>query len=112
MSLGLIATIASSEPSKSLPSRASSSRTCATYGQWRQMNMTSTALREEKSDRLTFLPVVTSGSSNSGAFVPRASIVEGTAMPTLSRTHPPSVPPGGTDRVNDRDDPAPAHDPN
>src|SRR4030095_654031 len=81
----LIATIASSESAKSRPNRASSPRTCRTYGQWRQMNITSSACLRSKSRMLTVRALTTSGSSKSGALVPRASIVEGTA--TTSSSH-------------------------
>ena len=48
------------------------------------MNITSSARFASKSRTLTVSPVTTSGSSKSGALVPSASMVEGTAMTPLS----------------------------
>src|SRR6185436_7925345 len=48
------------------------------------MNITSSARLPSKSRMPTGRPVTTSGSSNSGAFVPSASMVEGTATVPLS----------------------------
>jgi hypothetical protein len=48
------------------------------------MNMTRSARLPSKSRMLTVRPVTTSGSSKSGAVVPSASIVEGTATAPLS----------------------------
>src|SRR4029450_2533541 len=49
------------------------------------MNITSSARFASKSRMDTVLPVTTSRSSKSGALVPSASIVEGTAMKSLSQ---------------------------
>src|SRR5262249_46295445 len=67
-------------------------RTCFTYGQWRQMNITRSASASAKSASLTVSPVVTSLSAKSGASVPSGSIWDETAIaPRLLRLD-------GTDR--------------
>src|SRR6478672_7479300 len=73
-------TIATPLSVRSRPSAASPAATCWTYGQWLQMNVTTSA-GPVSSSRLTVAPVAGSGSVNGGAGAPRASIADSVAMP-------------------------------
>src|SRR5512144_125168 len=82
MSLLLMPTTATPRARYSRVSSASCERTCLTYGQWFDRNMTSSAGARSKSSRLTRLPSV-SGSEKSGADVPNGVIVEAVATMRL-----------------------------
>src|SRR5512144_1884599 len=82
MSLLLMPTTATPRARYSRVSSASCERTCLTYGQWFDRNMTRSAGAPWKSSRLTTLPSV-SGSEKSGAGVPNGVIVEAVATMRL-----------------------------
>lgn len=72
---------------------ASCARTCFTYGQWLQMNITSNASSPAKSSRWTISPEVTSGNAKPGACVPSGSIVEVAAIASYRTRVPGDRPP-------------------
>jgi len=85
--------------SESRPSSASPFRTCRTYGQCRQMNITRRAFLSSKSERRTVRPVVTSGRSRPGGL---SCGTEGSSCRSRIHRYPRSGPQGPTWRLRRR----------